>query len=101
MKGLWGLGVTRFYSEKAKVVFDGMVQETKQEFSREYSNAFDNEREFELTKGTRYYDNEKLFYALQSKVAENDFLNEPKHYLFRILLGACASDYYYTYEKEW
>ena len=103
MEGIWSKQFPyKKYSNNTMSLFEGMVDNVRQEFKKEYSHVLSQDpRHVELYDGMRFRSDDQLAWVLQSNVSEEDFLKDSKHYLFRVLLGACETDYYYTYEKEW
>lgn len=99
---LWGYH-TRYvkYSPKASDLFEQLIESCRTSFTNEYSHVFEDIHRYSLMKGSRYYDNSNIFWALQSQVSEVEFLSSPKESIIKLLLGACSSDYYYRYEKKW
>lgn len=102
MEAIWGKSLRYLeYSQKGLKVLNELIDSTREEFRQEYKHAIEDYRYTGLYAGSRFKSNEQIAWALQSNVREADFLQEPKHYLFRVLLGACDADYYYSFEKEW
>lgn len=102
MKGVWGLSTSpNVFSDKSKALFKDTIVKCRSVFSKEFAHALEDYHYYMLHKGRRYFDNDKIYWALVSNFTESDFLDCPEHCIMRVLVGACSSDYYYTYEKEW
>lgn len=102
MESIWGLSTNyKPYSIKAIDKFNEKINGCRIIFRQEFRDALDNYHSSELYDGSRFSDNSRILWALQSKVDEEEFLNYPNHYIIRVLLGACSSDYYYRFEKQW
>jgi hypothetical protein len=102
MEGIWGKSFNyKPYSDKALNLFTELITESRREFRKEYSRVLEDYHHYSLYDGQRYSDNEQVLWVLQSQVTEAEFTQLPKHYIFRVLLGACSADYYYRFEKEW
>ena len=102
MKGIWGKSTMYTpYSDKALQLFNETIINTRREFFKEFSAALEDRHTTCLYDGRRCSDNSQLLWVLQSNVSEAEFTQLSKHYIFRVLLGACEADYYYQFEKEW
>lgn len=103
MEGIWGKKTEyKKYSDKGIKLFEDTISNVKKEFKKEYSHVLSQDpRHVQLYDGVRFGCNDQLVWVLQSNVSEEDFLKDSKHYLFRVLLGACETDYYYRFEKDW
>jgi hypothetical protein len=102
MRSIWGLlSHYRDYSPKGRELFYSLITQCRIEFKREFRNALEDCHAAGLYASDRFNDADRVFWALQSNVSEADFTQLPKHYITRVLLGACEADYYYQFEKEW
>jgi hypothetical protein len=102
MNSIWGKKFQfTAYSAKAIKLFNDKIKNSRLVVSQEFLNNQDLCRDRELYQGSRYSSNEQILWALESNVSETEFMQEPDHYLQRILLGALSADYYYKFEKDW
>ena len=98
MDSIWGLNSNfKVYSDNAEKVFEDLIKDQRKDFRLEFRNGMDKG----LDLGDRFNNVSLVFWALQSNVNEVSFMRYPKHYIFRVLLGAAEMDYYYSNEKEW
>jgi hypothetical protein len=92
MKSIWGKSCpANSYSEQAIAVFAACVDLAREDFKKEFPSHV-----FRMT--ARFNDDRQILWVLESKVSESEFLNNTKHYLMAVLLGAAEADEYY-YEK--
>lgn len=99
----WGLKIPSTpYSAKTKAnIVDNLLPKAREIFSKEYSHALENCHWYQLVRGRRFYDDSTILWSLESNFSEEEFNKNSAHCLNEILRGACGTDYYYTYEKEW
>lgn len=101
MQKIWGKSTNAVeYDDNTIEILMSMIDDCRVEFEREFKNAILDPKQ-ELYMGTRYNTDDQILWVLRSNVSENDFINNPKHYIFRVLLGACSADHWYTFEKDW
>jgi hypothetical protein len=67
----------------------------------EFKSALSNPRETSLMAGERFESDDRIITVLESNVEESTFKKIPVDYIDSVLMGACESDYYYNYEKEY
>jgi hypothetical protein len=97
---MWGMKVgAKHYSDNAVKRLNELIDKRRELFRAEY--AFALKQRNDLYIGSRFNDNEKILWVLESKIDEYKFMLTPELYIDNVLLGAAESDYYYTYEKEW
>lgn len=101
MKSIWGKGKKFDYSEKTLDLFYSMVRDTRKEFKKEFESALSRHNFSMMYEGVRFKSDEDILLVLESNVPETDFIQEPKHFLFAVLMGASEADYYYSFEKRW
>lgn len=96
---MWGYKINaKHYSDKAIKQLNSLVDKRRKIFEQEYSFSINNNN---LYLGSRFNDNEKILWVLESKITEYEFMLTPEIFIDKVLLGAAESDYYYTTEKEW
>jgi hypothetical protein len=97
---MWGMKIgAKHYSDNAVKRLNGLIDDRRTRFKAEY--AFALKKRNELYIGSRFNDNEKILWVLESKVNEYKFMLTPELYIDNVLLGAAEADYYYTLEKQW
>ncbi len=100
MQSIWGIKVNaKPYSDNAVKRLNELTDIRRDIFKKEY--AFALIRRNDLYMGTRFNDDEKILWVLESKIAEYEFMLTPERYIDNVLLGAAETDYYYQFEKEW
>ena len=98
----WCLRPSRLeYTDETKQKIEQMLPDARRIFNKEYSHAIDDPHRYELYQGRRFYSDSTIVYALESCYNETDFKLNPDRCLNDILCGACSSDYYYMFEKQW
>jgi hypothetical protein len=96
---MWGIKIdAKHYSSKAIDTLTHLIQDRRELFKKEYAHALKFQRDIYL--GTRFKDDEKILWVLESKVDEYKFMLTPELYIDNVLLGAAEADYYYQFEKE-
>lgn len=88
------------YNSYTIELIKNMIEDFRWEFIQEFNNAILDPKN-ELHMGYRFCNDDQILWALQSNITEDKFLENPKHYIFRVLLGACGADYWYSFEKDW
>ena len=100
MKEIWGKSrIDKPYHQKTITMITKKLPELRTTFSKEFSTAIDDRDDLLL--GTRYYSDDQILLVTQCNIPEDEFLENPDHFLMRVLLGAASTDYYYTFEKQW
>lgn len=103
MQSIWGKSTSpRVYSDKSVELFKRLITQTRKEFRQEFKHVLEQHPlDSMLYTGSRFIDDDQIYWVLTSKVDEVEFAEAPKRFLFMVLLGACSADYYYRFEKEW
>jgi hypothetical protein len=101
MDKIWTMHVNyKKYSDKGINLFESMIDDARTEFLMEFNHELaKHPLDSGLFPSVRFKSNTSILWALQSNVSEEKFTEHPKHYLFRVLLGACDADYWYAYEN--
>jgi hypothetical protein len=102
MKQVWGFGIHNDYTDKTKQLVFERLPKCREVFAKEFAHALgDEDRTSDYCRGTRYYDDSKILWVIQSRFTEAEFLSEVDYKITQVLLGACGADWHYTYEKDW
>ena len=98
----WSLNTNRVeYTDETKEKVKAMLPDARKIFDKEYSHAIDDPHRYEFYQGSRYYSDTRILWALESCYNEKEFNLNSSRCLNDILCGACSSDYYYKFEKQW
>jgi hypothetical protein len=104
MAGVWGvllISTRRLFSDQTKEIIIECLPEARKIFAKEYQHALNDKHHYMLHRSERYYDDQKIIRVLETNFDEDYFIANKNRCLDQVLLGACSTDYYYTYEKEW
>lgn len=87
------------FSEKTKALAFSLFDELRPIFLKENAKGFDRYERY--YSGRRFNTNDTLLVRIESATVESEFLASPKEWAWEALRECAASDYWYTFEKQW